>query len=187
MGDEMSRRTKKALLDAVKQRSTEMLDHSLDSAKDTDPFLEGVPAVLESIKAGMMQCRVYNREKFHAKAYITHGKFDVIGSQALVGSSNFTRAGLTENVELNLKIESSAEVAQLQAWYERHWEQAVEVTDDVVRVIARHAQPFSPLMLYARGLQALFADHEVTSNEWERRTHGSLGSLTATSKRPTGP
>jgi hypothetical protein len=39
MGDEMSRRTKKALLDAVKQRSTEMLDHSLDSAKDTDPFL----------------------------------------------------------------------------------------------------------------------------------------------------
>ncbi|MGA3222043.1 MAG: phospholipase D-like domain-containing protein, partial [Acidimicrobiales bacterium] len=124
--------------------------------------LEGVPAVLESIKAGMMQCRVYNREKFHAKAYITHGKFDVIGSQALVGSSNFTRAGLTENVELNLKIESSAEVAQLQAWYERHWEQAVEVTDDVVRVIARHAQPFSPFDVYARALQALFADHEVT-------------------------
>ena len=49
-------------------------------------------------------------------------ELDVIGSQALVGSSNFTRPGLTQNVELNIKIESSAEVAQLQEWYERHWD-----------------------------------------------------------------
>ena len=28
-------------------------------------------------KTGQIECRVYNKDKFHAKAYITHGKFEV--------------------------------------------------------------------------------------------------------------
>ena len=114
MGDEVAQRTKKALLEAVSKRASVTLDESIESEKDVDPFLDGVPAIVEAIAKGQIECRVYNRDKFHAKAYITHGRFDVVGSQALVGSSNFTRPGLTQNVELNLKIESSAEVAQLQ-------------------------------------------------------------------------
>ena len=31
-------------------------------------------------------------------AYITHAKLEVVGSQALVGSSNFTAPGLTKNI-----------------------------------------------------------------------------------------
>jgi HKD family nuclease len=41
---------------------------------------------------------------FHAKAYITHAKLEVVGSQALVGSSNFTAPGLTKNIELNIQV-----------------------------------------------------------------------------------
>lgn len=168
MGDEVARRTKRALLEAVRQRGLEVLDNSLEEAKQSNPFLEGVPAIVDAVERGSIECRVYNRDKFHAKAYITHGKFDVIGSQALVGSSNFTKPGLTENVELNIKIESSAEVAQLQAWYERYWDEAVEISDDVLRVITRHTHPYTPFDVYTRALHALFADHEVTSNEWDQ-------------------
>jgi hypothetical protein len=35
----------------------------------------------------MLECRVYAKRKFHAKAYITRPKVSVIGSVALVGSS----------------------------------------------------------------------------------------------------
>ena len=85
MGDEISHRTKKALLAAVRQRAETRLDDSIDQDKDRDPFLSGVDAIVEALKSGQIECRVYNRDKFHAKAYITHGRLEVIGSQALVG------------------------------------------------------------------------------------------------------
>ena len=42
------------------------------------------------------------KEKFHAKARITHARLDVVGSSALVGSANFTYPGATENIELSV-------------------------------------------------------------------------------------
>ena len=168
MGDEMAQRTKRALLEAVTRQATFRMDESIESEKEVDPFLEGVPAIVDAIVKGQIDCRVYNRDKFHAKAYITHGRFDVVGSQALVGSSNFTRPGLTQNVELNLKIESSAEVAQLQEWYEKHWNDAVDIAPELLRIIERHVETRSPFDIWAKALQSLFANQEPTPETWER-------------------
>ena len=114
MGAEMTDRTRKLLLESVRSRAVEKLDSSLEADKDANPFLAGVPAIVEALKSGQIECRVYAQEKFHAKTYITHAKLDVVGAQALVGSSNFTRPGLTQNVELNIQVQSGREVAQLQ-------------------------------------------------------------------------
>lgn len=168
MGDEISRRTKKELLVAVRDRAERRLDASLEAEKEPDPFLTGVEAVVAALRSGQIECRIYNRDKFHAKTYITHGRFEVIGSQALVGSSNFTRPGLTQNVELNIKIESSTEVAQLQAWYDRHWEDAVDVSADVIRVIERHAQQFSPFDVYTQALRSMFDELEPSATDWDQ-------------------
>lgn len=140
MGDEVSHRTKKAFLDVVTQTSTSALNTGLEGEKGANPFLTGAPAVVEALQSGQIEVRVYNKDKFHAKAYITHGKFDVVGSQALVGSSNFTVPGLTDNIELNIKVESGAEAAQLQRWYERHWNDAVDVTPEILKTVERHTR-----------------------------------------------
>jgi superfamily II DNA or RNA helicase len=167
MGDEVSHRTKKAFLDAVTQTATSALDAGLERDKGPDPFLAGAPAVVEALKTGQVEVRVYNRDKFHAKAYITHGKFDVVGSQALVGSSNFTVPGLTENIELNIKVESGAEVAQLQRWYEKHWDDAVDVTPEILKTVERHTHEYTPFDVWARALHEMFAEHEESAKEWE--------------------
>ena len=79
---------------------------------ETGRFLLGHgPAVLEALRSGQIECRVYDRDKFHAKTYIAHARFEAVGAQALAGSSNFTKSGLTENVELNIQIQSAREVA----------------------------------------------------------------------------
>ncbi|MYG94620.1 MAG: helicase [Acidimicrobiia bacterium] len=166
MGDEVSLKTRNAFAEAIKRR-TDRLDDSLESEKDDNPFLEGTGAVVEALKEGKIDCRVYRRDKFHAKAYITHAKFDVVGAQALVGSSNFTRAGLTENVELNIQIQSGQEVAQLQDWFDIHWEQAEEVTEDVLRTITRHTAEFTPFDVYAKALHEFFRGRELTAGEWD--------------------
>jgi len=103
MGNEVTKRTRKALLagvDALKQT----LDTSVEKEKETNDFLTGVEGIVDALGLKQIECRVYNKDKFHAKAYITHSKLPVIPSTALVGSSNFSYPGLTENVELNVQI-----------------------------------------------------------------------------------
>ena len=140
MGAETSRRTRRVLLDAVRARAVGALDDSLEADKRDNPFLRGVPAILEALRQGKIECRIYDRAKFHAKAYITHARLEVVGAQALVGSSNFTRPGLTQNVEFNVQVQSAREVAQLREWFEAHWNEAREATDTIIKTIARHTR-----------------------------------------------
>ena len=168
MGAETTQRTRRALLEAVRDRSLRRLDESIEENKLPNPFLRGTPAILDALRSGQIECRVYDKAKFHAKAYITHAKFEVMGAQALVGSSNFTRPGLGENVELNVQVQSAREVAQLQEWFETHWNEAREVTDDVVQTISRHTRLYSPFDVYAKALQQYFRGHELTEAEWEQ-------------------
>ena len=167
MGAEMTHRTRKALLEAVRSRAVKTLDDSIEYDKDQNPFLHGVPAILEALKSGQIECRVYDRDKFHAKTYITHAKMEVVGSQALVGSSNFTSPGLTKNIELNIQVQSAREVSQLQEWFEEHWEEASEVSDAIIKTIERHTHLFQPYDVYAKALQEFFSGHELTATEWD--------------------
>jgi superfamily II DNA or RNA helicase len=169
MGSDTTHRTHKALLDAVRRKALEVLDTSLMTAKDGDPFLRGVPAILQALASGQIECRVYDKAKFHAKAYITHAKreLEVVGSQALVGSSNFTAPGLTRNIELNVQVQSAREVAQLQEWFETHWADGKEITPDVISTIERHTRLYSPFDVYGKALQEYFKGHELTATEWD--------------------
>ena len=164
MGAEVTHRTRKALLDAVQKHVVDVLDGSIEANKDSNPFLNGVPAILEALRSGQIECRVYDRDKFHAKAYITHAKLEVVGSQALVGSSNFSVPGLTKNIELNVQIQSAREVAQLQEWFEAHWKDASPVTDAVIETISRHTRLYTPFEVYAKALQEFFRGHELTDH-----------------------
>jgi superfamily II DNA or RNA helicase len=166
MGDEVSLRTKKAFVAALSGVSTR-LDGSLEAEKETNDFLEGVPAIVQAIRAKKIECRVYRKEKFHAKAYITHSRIAVVGSSALVGSSNFTFPGLAQNIELNVQI-TGRQVLPLQEWYEQHWNDAEDVTPEILRVIERHVAEYSPFEVYAKSLFEYFRGHEVTASEWER-------------------
>lgn len=167
MGAETTQSTRRALLESVRTRAVEALDQGMESDKQDNPFLHGVPAVLEGLRSGQIECRVYDKGKFHAKTYITHARLEVVGSQALVGSSNFTRPGLTENIELNVQVQSAREVAQLQDWFEEHWGEAKDVSDAVIETIERHTRLYSPFDVYAKALQEFFSGHELTATEWD--------------------
>jgi SNF2 family DNA or RNA helicase len=177
MGDQVSLRTKKAFEQGL-LKATQVLDASIESEKEKNDFLAGVPAIVEGIRNGKIACRVYRKDKFHAKAYITHGRMDVVGASALVGSSNFTYPGLTKNIELNVQI-TGRPVSVLQEWYEEHWEQAEEVTEDILQTIERHTREYSPFEVYARSLQEYFRSHEMTVDEWEQR-HSAIYPMLAT-------
>jgi superfamily II DNA or RNA helicase len=164
MGDEVSKRTRKAFEDGLAEIKSK-LDASIENEKDTNDFLDGVPAIVDALQSGKIEAKVYKKKKFHAKAYITHSNLKVVGSSALVGSSNFTFPGLHQNVELNVQLRR--EVEELQAWYEAHWQEAEDVTPELLRVIEKHTKEYLPFDVYARSMMAYFHSNEVTVDEWE--------------------
>jgi superfamily II DNA or RNA helicase len=165
MGDEVTKRTQRALVEGI-ARVKSLLDDSIEREKQKNDFLTGVPAIVEAITSGKIKCRIYTKKKFHAKAYITHSKLAVVGSSALVGSSNFTFPGLTGNVELNVQLRR--EVEELQQWYEDHWNDAEDVTAEILQVIERQVRHYLPFEVYAKSLQAYFSNYEETAGDWER-------------------
>ena len=76
MGDEVSRRTKKAFDEGLAIISAR-LDASVESEKKKNEFLSGLLAIADGIRAVRIECRVYRKDKFHAKAYITHARMEV--------------------------------------------------------------------------------------------------------------
>ena len=114
LGNEVTKRTKE-IIEQVKTAMLSKLGNSLDVEKESNEFLVGVPAIVEAMKSKKIECRVFDKDKFHAKAYIFYFRDDVneaiknlppslhnrvSQNYALVGSSNFTHAGLTKNIEL---------------------------------------------------------------------------------------
>jgi hypothetical protein len=67
MGDEVSLRTKRAFVEGLRKIS-DRLDGSLEAEKSQNGFLQGVPAIMEAFRNGKIQCRVFRKDKFHAKA-----------------------------------------------------------------------------------------------------------------------
>ena len=166
MGDEVSKRTQKAIRKSFEQIKNK-LDQSLEEEKQSNDFLNGVQSIVDALITNKIECRVFRKNKFHAKTYITHARMEVIGSTALVGSSNFTQPGLVHNVELNVQIRG-AEVGILQDWYEKHWEQAEDVTPEIIRVIERHSKEYKPYDVWIKAMSEYLHTHEKTVNEWEQ-------------------
>lgn len=178
LGNEVTPRTSAVLGSAASQGFLSQMQESLDSEQSKNDFLLGVPAIVEALKSRKIECRVYEKGKFHAKAYITHFRDDVHANfpasmhvpngYALVGSSNFTAAGLTKNVELNVQIKDN--VGELQSWYEDRWNESTDITDAVLKIVENHVKDYSPYEVYLRSMYEFFKGREETVSEWERES-----------------
>ena len=163
MGDETTRRTKEHLIAAL-QKAT---DDNIESEKEKDDTLHGLAAVRDAIRTGKITVRVYDKAKFHAKLNLMHAQNSSPVDFATVGSSNFTRPGLTQNVELNSFITDATHIEKLGEWYNARWEEASEVKAELLRVIERHLRKYPPFTVYAKALHAYFRGREKPADEWE--------------------
>lgn len=174
LGNEVTKRTKD-VIDEIVNSLLKGVKDSIDKEHEKNEFLIGVPAIIDAMKSGKIECKVFDKSKFHAKAYITYFRdeyknqfisaMNVPSGYALVGSSNFTRAGLTQNIELN--IQNSDSVDQLQDWFEKHWQMGLDITDAVLEVMEKQCKEYSPYDVYMRSMYEFFKSREETISEWE--------------------
>jgi SNF2 family DNA or RNA helicase len=141
-----------------------------------NPLLEGVDAIVNALSSGQIEIRVYTERKFHAKAYIARRTTEGGTRTALVGSSNFTRPGLSQNVELNVNFtesmryeEDQSTVESLIRWFDEHWKDADPVTSELLHTIKHHIRQILPYEVYAKALETITRDVQPSGLEWETR------------------
>ena len=184
LGSEVTKRTKNVINEAV-AAIINQFNVSIEDEKEHNEFLLGVPAILSALKCGKIECRVIDKSKFHAKTYITHFRDEyhqqfisamhVPTGYALVGSSNFTKPGLTQNIELNVQLAN--DVDQLQNWFEERWQEAQEISGILLTSIEMHVKNYSPYDVYFKSMYELFKNGEQTVSKWEEHESKIFGLL----------
>lgn len=148
-GDDSSPRQRQELLSRLQATS----DPDLLARREEQPLLSPLQEVEKAFQEGRVEARCYTREKFHAKAYLLQRPEVYPNRMGIIGSGNFTRPGLTRNIELNVEL-TPEQSAHLEQWFDERWDEAATdiVTEDVLREIRRQIQLYDPYILYLKAL-----------------------------------
>ncbi len=114
---------------------------------DTDR-MDDVTGLIKLLRRDNVQVRLGRSRFNHAKCYI-------LGQEgAIIGSSNFTEAGLSKNDELNAGIFVTSTWKKIRDWYERMWDGARDAKEDMLQVLeqSKFGMPASPHEVYLKML-----------------------------------
>lgn len=164
--------------------------YDLSNVDPTSDLREAASRVSEWIKQGKLEVRLFTRTFLHAKSYI-FGDFESDNAVGVIGSSNFTKNGLTQNTELNA-LEPDHRVVTYQpraasqetghlSWFESMWndEGAIEWTRRFGEVIETSPVGnvfFSPFETYIKTLHTLYEEEieEVPAAEHDKKQGRTL-------------
>ena len=146
------------------ERLFEEVQRSLARAKDT-PF--EVQKWLDFIAKDEVEVRVYKEGFLHGKAYILEN-IPNLGSVGLVGSSNFTGAGLTANLELNAVLKQQVAVDELRKWFEALWEKSEDYKQELLKMLSTFTCQYKPYEIYIKVVYEAYRDR-LGSNLSEKR------------------
>ena len=104
-----------------------------------------------------VEVRHYTKVFVHGKAYIVHG-VPALEAVGIVGSSNFTAAGLTTNLELNAVLKQSAAVRDLQAWFDGLWSEAEDYKTELLELLERFTRTYTPYEIYIKVIYEALRD-----------------------------
>jgi len=122
------------LRELFKQRMIE----DLQKQKLTKEQIKQLKDLRDFIANDIIDVKLFDKSRLHAKLYLFLTKpEEKYGSPglAVVGSSNFTIQGLTQNKELNVLLTSREEVLYLNQWFDKLWDEAIEFREDLLKVI----------------------------------------------------
>ena len=102
------------------------------------PQIERLDNLKDFIAENKVQIRVHDPEQgiFHSKGACFRSEVDGSGTATtVVGSSNFSKKGHTQNVELNVMTEERAIAEEFEEWFDNYWANSQEFSEDLVDII----------------------------------------------------
>lgn len=143
----------------VREKVPDGILDELQESGDSLDIEEGIRKFVEWIRSGKLEVRAYPSERVHAKLYImTFHEGDRDKGRAITGSSNFTQAGLQDNLEFNVELKNRSDYDFALQKFNELWDKSVDVTEDYVTTIELKSPfaQFTPYELYLKFLYEYF-------------------------------
>lgn len=153
---------------------------NLQEMEHSNELRELVIALKKLITEGRLEVKVYRGDFLHAKTYI-FGNLDSREAVGIIGSSNFTRAGLTANIELNA-LEDDSRIVKSQprvatdehghlSWFQELWDSESSETWNGKFSELLESSPvgdvtYSPYEMYIKALYELYGDELVPEGDY---------------------
>ena len=101
----------------TKKIFSDLVAEEIEKSKDSKQIEEGIVKFQEWLRSGKLEIKAYPTENIHAKLYImTFAEGDRDVGRVITGSSNFTRAGLMDNLEFNVELKNRSDYDFAEKW-----------------------------------------------------------------------
>jgi HKD family nuclease len=140
----------------TKEEVEKLIEQELADSEDNRKVEEGVNKFIEWVRDRKLEIRAYPSQNIHAKLYIMtfcQGDRDV--GRVITGSSNFTQAGLIDNLEFNVELKNRSDYEFSRQKFDELWKDAVDVSERYVQTIQEKtwlSQNITPYQLYLKFL-----------------------------------
>ena len=154
----------------AKEAFSDSVENEFENTNPASEVEQGVRTFIEWLKSGKLELRMYMEAPIHAKVYIMRKDMektpDTYGS-VITGSSNFSEAGLQNNLEFNVELKDSRDVQFALEKFEELWEKGVPVTEDYIEAVEHRTwlrNDITPYEIYLKTLYEFFKE-EINSDK----------------------
>jgi len=146
----------------VKDEYGNTIVKEMEISEDNPKVEEGVLKFIEWLRSGKLEIRAYPTENIHAKLYImTFQEGDRDIGRVITGSSNFTQAGLRDNLEFNVELKNRSDYDFAKNKFDELWRDSVDVKDKYIESIQTRTwlnDTITPYELYLKFLYEYFKE-----------------------------
>ena len=124
------------------------IESDVEGLEFTRENRDAVRKLIEFLDQDNVEVRLYDEKFLHGKAYIWD-------DEVVIGSSNFTAAGLSSNNELNSVGPRSKARYTREEWFEKFWEKAEPFNEDLIQLLDRSrfgTAEYSPYEVFLKTL-----------------------------------
>jgi len=140
----------------AKEVFSNSVSNEMENSADDSKVERGVNKFMEWLQSGKLEIKAYPSENIHAKLYImTFVEEDKDTGRVITGSSNFTQAGLVDNLEFNVELKDKADYEFALTKFNQLWGNAVDVRDRYIETIQNRTwlnNTITPYELYLKFL-----------------------------------
>ena len=148
------------------------VEREFENSETSESVEQGVRVFIDWLKAGKIEMRMYTDSPIHAKVYIMRKDMekvpDTFGS-IITGSSNFSEAGLRNNLEFNVELKDSRDVQFALDKFEDLWKKGVPITTEYIDAVEKKTwlrNDITPYEIYLKTLYEFFKE-EINSDKDE--------------------
>lgn len=142
----------------------EEVEREFEETTSSAEVEQGVRIFLDWLKSGKLEMRMYTEAPIHAKVYILRKNQekvpDTFGS-VITGSSNFSEAGLVNNLEFNVELKDYADVRFALDKFEELWAKGTDIRNTYIEAVEQNTWlrgDITPYQIYLKTLYEFFKE-----------------------------